>query len=226
MKEILIIENDLQVKKLLTLLLESNGFLVRLADNSISGFELASHFNPDLIIYSYDYNDGVGLGNVSLLKSWYKNDIFILSEIDDEEIIIRALELGITDFIIKPFRSRELVARVKNHLNKRESIENKIPKTKLVFDDLEIDLYKTTIKKNGELIKLSKTEHSLLVLLAKNEGRVMSHSLILKEIWGIGSQTNTYRLRVVLGRLRKKIETDLKNPKHIITMNGLGIMFQ
>ena len=95
----------------------------------------------------------------------------------------------------------------------------------MVFDDIEIDLIGHTVKKNKELLKLTVTEFNLLVVLSKNEGRVLTHQYLLKEIWGVGAQLETQYLRVFVGTLRKKIEDDPNRPKHILTESGVGYRF-
>ena len=113
--------------------------------------------------------------------------------------------------------ARIRVALRNNHVQNFNNIEK--------FGDIEIDFVARTVKKNSEIVKLTSTEFNLLVLLAKNEGRVLTHQYILKEIWGVGSQTETQYLRVFVGTLRKKIEENPNQPKHIITESGVGYRF-
>ena len=142
--------------------------------------------------------------------------------IDDEDSIVHALDNGASDYVTKPFRTNELLARIRACLNRNKSIEQQ---TILTFDNLQIDLVARVVKNNDELIKLTTTEYKLLVLFAQNDGRVLTHQFILKEIWGVGYQNDTQYLRVFVGTLRKKIERNPNKPLHIITESGVGYRF-
>jgi two-component system KDP operon response regulator KdpE len=156
------------------------------------------------------------------LRIWYNHPIIILSVIDKEEEIVKALDQGASDYVSKPFRTNELMARIRAclHRNKREDNH-----TILDFDNLQIDLIARTVKRQDEILKLTATEYKLLSLFAKNEGRVLTHQFILKEIWGLGFQSDTQYLRVFVGTLRKKIEENPNKPRHIITESGVGYRF-
>ena len=157
------------------------------------------------------------------LRIWYNKSIIILSVLNQEEDIVKALDNGATDYLTKPFRNAELMARIRASLRRNDNENNE---TILQFDSLKIDLVAHIVKKNDAVIKLTATEFNLLSLLAKNEGRVLTHQFILKEIWGVGSQTETQYLRVFVGTLRKKIENNPNAPEHIITESGVGYRFQ
>src|SRR5690606_32605424 len=133
------------------------------------------------------------------LRLWYGKAIIILSVQKRESDIIQALDNGATDYLTKPFRTGELMARIRSAI-RRNNTEEDSPK--LTIGNLEIDFPARTLTKNEELIKLTTTEFNLLSLLAKNEGRVLTHQFILKEIWGVGYQNETQYLRVFIGQLR------------------------
>ena len=120
-------------------------------------------------------------------------------------------------------RQGELLARIRSAIKRSVTLVNT---QTIICGDLEIDLVSRIIKKNNEILKLTSTEYHLLALFAKNEGKVLTHQYILREIWGIGYQTETQYLRVFVGTLRKKIESDYTNPMHIITESGVGYRFQ
>lgn len=221
--EVLIIDDEPQIQKLLQINLESNDYKVIQAVNGKEGLLLAANHQPDLILLDIGLPDINGHKVLSQLKEWFNNPIIILSVQDNESDIISALDNGATDYLTKPFRTGELLARIRLAIKKNQSpILNE---SKMVFDDLEIDLIARMVKRNSEIIKLTSTEYNLLVLLAKNEGRVLTHQFILKEIWGVGRQTETQYLRVFIGSLRKKIEFNSNSPKHIITESGVGYRF-
>ncbi len=142
--------------------------------------------------------------------------------LDSEADIITALDNGATDYLTKPFRTGELLARIRSAIRRNNKDESN---TSAVFSALEIDFTARTVTKSGVLVKLTSTEYNLLSLFARNEGRVLTHQFLLKEIWGVGFQTETQYLRVFVGTLRKKIEDNPNQPKHIITESGIGYRF-
>ncbi|MFA6262044.1 MAG: response regulator transcription factor [Bacteroidia bacterium] len=220
--EILIIDDEPQIRKLLEITLESQEYKVWQAENGKEGLLMAAHHPPDLIILDLGLPDKSGHEVLKELRTWYNKSILILSVINNETDIVSALDHGASDYLTKPFRSAELLARIRSALRRNLPINND---TKLICNDLEIDLTGRVIKKNGVFIKLTTTEFNVLALLAKNEGRVLTHTYMLKEIWGVGYQTETQYLRVFIGTLRKKIEDDPNNPTHIITESGVGYRF-
>lgn len=220
--EILIIDDEPQIRKLLEITLESNDYKVLQAETGKSGIILAANHPPELILLDIGLPDKSGHEVLKELRAWYNKSIIILSVNNNEADIVYALDNGATDYLTKPFRSAELLARIRLAIrnNQHASIENKI-----ICGDLEIDIAARTAIKNKQVIKLTATEFNLLALFAKNEGRILTHQFILKEIWGVGSQTETQYLRVFVGTLRKKIETNPNEPKHIITESGVGYRF-
>ena len=220
--QILIIDDEPQIRKLLEISLESNDYKVISAENAKQGILLAANHVPDLILLDLGLPDKSGHEVLKELRTWFNKAIIILSVINNENDIVSALDNGATDYLTKPFRTAELLARIRVALrNNQVENFNNVEK----FGDLEIDFVARTVKKNAEIVKLTSTEFNLLVLLAKNEGRVLTHQYILKEIWGVGSQTENQYLRVFVGTLRKKIEENPNQPKHIITESGVGYRF-
>ena len=221
--EILVIDDEPQIRKLLEITLESNDYKVIQAENAKQGILLAANHAPDVILLDIGLPDKCGHGVLKELRSWYNKSILILSAINQESDIVEALDNGATDYLTKPFRSAELMARIRSAI-RRNNTDNKAPIC--IFNELEIDLISRTVKKNNQYIKLTTTEFNLLSLFIKNEGRVLTHQFLLKEIWGVGSQTETQYLRVFVGTLRKKIENNPLQPTHIITESGVGYRFQ
>jgi len=221
--EILVIDDESQIRKLLEITLESNDFKVIQAETGKQGVLLAANHSPDLILLDLGLPDKSGHEILKELRTWYTKSIIILSVIDQEEDIVKALDNGATDYLTKPFRNAELMARIRAAIRRNSSENNAVISQ---FNDLEIDVVSRTVKKNNEFLKLTSTEFNLLALFIKNEGRVLTHQYILKEIWGVGSQTETQYLRVFVGTLRKKIEENPNHPEHIITESGVGYRFQ
>lgn len=221
--EILIIDDEPQIRKLLQISLESNDYKVIQANTGKEGLILSANHPPDLILLDIGLPDKSGHEILKELREWYLKPIIILSVQDSESDIITALDNGATDYLSKPFRTGELLARIRSAIKRSQSVVNE---TALVCGNLEIDLMARIVKRNEEIVKLTSTEYNLLALFAKNEGRVLTHQYILKEIWGLGYQTETQYLRVFVGTLRKKIEDNPNNPTHIITESGVGYRFQ
>lgn len=219
---IVIIDDEPQIRRLLEITLENSGYKVILAENGKQGILLAANHTPDLILLDLGLPDMNGHEVLKELRLWYNKPIFILSALDQEADIVKALDNGANDYLTKPFRTAELQARIRSALRSQQTNNGT---TVFTSGDLEVDLTAHTVKKAGEGIKLTATEFSLLVLLLKNEGRVLTHQYILKEIWGVGAQTETQYLRVFIGTLRKKIETNPNQPEHILTESGVGYRF-
>lgn len=221
--EILIIDDEPQIRKLLQISLESNDFKVLQASNGKEGLTLSASHSPDLILLDIGLPDKSGHEILKELREWYNQPIIILSVQDNEMDIISALDNGATDYLTKPFRTGELLARIRAAIRKNQNSQND---TVVNTGNLSIDFVARTVKLNGEIIKLTSTEYSLLSLLAKNEGKVLTHQYILKEVWGQSFQSQTQYLRVFIGTLRKKMEENPNNPKHIVTESGIGYRFQ
>ncbi len=220
--EVLVIDDEAPIRKLLEITLESNDYKVWFAETGKEGIMLAVNHPPELILLDIGLPDKSGHEVLKELRAWYNKAIIILSVQDNEEDIVKALDNGATDYLTKPFRTAELLARMRSAI-RRNQTQNE--STVLVCDDLQIDFGARIIKLNDEPLKLTATEFNLLALFMKNEGRVLTHQYILKEIWGVAYQTETQYLRVFVGTLRKKIEENPNHPKHIITESGVGYRF-
>lgn len=221
--EILIIDDEPQIRKLLEITLESNGYKVLQAETGKEGVIQAASHPPELILLDIGLPDKSGHEILRELREWYNKSIIILSVQNNETDIVTALDNGATDYLSKPFRTAELLARIRSAIRRNQTDNNT---TIVDAGDLQIDLVARTVRKNNELLKLTSTEYNLISLFARNEGRVLTHRFILKEIWGVGYQTETQYLRVFVGSLRKKIEENPNNPVHIITESGVGYRFR
>ncbi|MFN7327462.1 MAG: response regulator [Chitinophagales bacterium] len=220
--EILIIDDEPQIQKLLEIILESNGYKVVQATSGKEGLILAANHPPELILLDIGLPDKSGHEVLRELRTWFNKAIIVLSVQSSEIDIVNALDNGATDYLSKPFRTGELLARIRSCIRRNNTEQGN---SQVTFGDLQIDYTARTAKRNNELIKLTSTEYNLLVLFAKNEGRVLTHQYLLREIWGVGYQTETQYLRVFVGTLRKKIEDNPNQPKHIITESGVGYRF-
>lgn len=219
---ILIVDDEVQIRRLLEITLSANGYLISEASTGKEGLVQAATTHPVLVILDLGLPDSDGFDILKKLREWYFKPIIILSVRNSEEDIIQALDNGANDYLTKPFRTGELLARIRVAIRLSQAGEDK---PVLVFGSLSIDLSNHTARKNNEILKLTSTEFSLLALLARNEGRVMTHTQILKEVWGYGYTEQTQYLRVFVAQLRKKIEDDPSKPKLLLTESRIGYRF-
>jgi len=219
---ILIIDDEVQIRRLLEITLSASGYKISEASTGKEGLTLAATRQPALIILDLGLPDADGLEILKKLREWFEKPILILSVRSSEDDIIKALDNGANDYLSKPFRTGELLARIRVAIRQSQgNSDNPI----LVFGALTVDLANHTARKNNELLKLTSTEFSLLALLAKNEGRVLTHQYILKEVWGMGYVEQTQYLRVFMAQLRKKVEDEPSKPKLLNTESGIGYRF-
>lgn len=219
---ILIIDDEVQIRKLLEITLNSNDYNTMSAATAKEGISMSVVHPPDLIILDLGLPDEDGQNVLKKLREWYLGAIIILSVRSSEEDIIKALDNGANDYLTKPFRTGELLARIRTALRQTQLTSTV---QKLEFDNLSIDLTSRTVTLDNEPLKLTATEYSLLTLLAKNDGKVLTQQYILRQIWGPGYTQQSQYLRVFVGQLRKKIEPNPNNPKFILTESGIGYRF-
>lgn len=219
---ILVIDDEAPIRKLLEITLQSNDYNVTEASTAKDGVIMAANHPPDLVILDIGLPDASGHEVLKQLREWYTNPIIILSVQKDEEDIIKALDNGANDYLVKPFRTGELLARIRSALRGMLAEENN---PVINNGELQIDLQNRAVKKNGEAIKLTATEYTLLALFAKNEGKVLTHQYLLREVWGPGYINQSQYLRVFIAQLRKKIEKDANRPEYITTESGVGYRF-
>ena len=220
--EILIIDDEAQIRKLLEITLESNDYIVNQASSAKEGLIKAANHPPDMIILDLGLPDEDGHSVLKKLREWYTNPVIILSVQTNEDDIIKALDNGANDYLVKPFRTGELLARIRSAIRTAINEEND---PLINCGDLQIDLAARVVKKNNEIIKLTATEYTLLALFVKNEGKVLTHQYLLREVWGPGYINQSQYLRVFAAQLRKKIEADPNRPQHILTESGVGYRF-
>ncbi|MCD8538895.1 MAG: response regulator transcription factor [Leadbetterella sp.] len=221
--DVLIIDDEPQIRKLLEINLNAQGYQTRQASTGREGLMLAANHTPEVILLDLGLPDISGHEVLRQLREWYQKAIVVLSVEKGEEDIVRALDNGANDYLSKPFRVGELMARLRSAIRNNESGE---VRPVITAGGLEIDLASRLVKNQGEVLKLTTTEYNLLALLARNTGRVLTHQFLLKEVWGTGYQTETQYLRVFVAQLRKKIEQDPNHPRHLITVSGVGYRFE
>ncbi len=221
-REILVIDDELQIRKLLQITLKSNGFSVVLTGSSTEGLAAAVNRQPGLILLDLGLPDENGHETLKKLREWSSIPVIVLSVQNKEEDIVRALDNGANDYLVKPFRTGELLARIRTALRGSDREEN-IPVIK--FNGVEMDLPSRTVKIDGRLVPLTQTQYDLLVLFARNEGKVLTHQYILREIWGETYISQLQYLRVFVAQIRKILEQGNVKYISIATVSGVGYRF-
>lgn len=216
---ILVIDDELQIRKLLRVALTGYGYEVAEAANGLAGLAEAAGSRPDLIILDMGLPDVDGVEVVRRLREWSKVPVIILSVKDQEVDKVAALDAGADDYVTKPFGMGELLARLRAAL-RHSSVMGDEPV--LTFGDLTIDLGHRKVMVDGKDVKLTPTEYEVIRQLAVHAGKVLTHKVLLKTIWGLPYENDSHYLRVYVGQLRRKIEKDPANPQHIITEPGVG----
>jgi len=222
--QILIVDDEAPIRKLLEIALQAAGYRVLMAGNGREGKLMTATHQPDLVLLDLGLPDEDGQQVLKALREWYARPIVILSARSTEPDIIAALDNGANDYLVKPFRTGELLARIRSALRllQHNSQNSECVKT---IRHLCIDLSARVVRKNGEILKLTSTEYALLALFVRNEGKVLTHQFILREVWGPGYVERTEYPRVFVGQLRKKIEEDHHQPSLIVTESGIGYRF-
>lgn len=216
---ILVIDDEVQIRRLLRISLESHGYKVEEASTGKDGLVQVAMVRPDIIVLDLSLPDADGLEILKELRSWNKTPVLILSVKDSEKDKIQLLDAGADDYLTKPFSVGELLARI------RVMFRHLIPISReAVFTSshLRVDLGKRIVLFNNEEVKLTPTEYSILRYLILHAGKVITQTQIMREVWGPNFEGETNYLRVYIAQLRKKIELDSSNPQLIITEPGVG----
>jgi two-component system KDP operon response regulator KdpE len=218
-QSVLIIDDEVQIRRLLRVTLEANGYRVLEAANGPDGLAEAAQRNPGVIILDLGLPGMDGLAVLQRLREWSRAPVLVLSVQEGEADKVSALDNGADDYMTKPFSTAELLARlrvVQRHAQPEAA--------NAVFHsgDLEMDLAARKVMVRGQEIKMTPTEYSFLRLLARNAGKVVTHRQILKEVWGPAYGEQTHYLRVYVAHLREKIEADPARPELLLTEPGVG----
>jgi two-component system KDP operon response regulator KdpE len=218
----LIIDDEVQIRRLLRVALEAESYDVREAENGQQGLVEIANCKPAVILLDLGLPDLDGLEVLKRLREWSEAPVLILSVRDDEQGKVDALDAGADDYVTKPFSSPELLARLRAAQRKTRPAEEIS-----VFKqgELVVDLTAHVVTRADKELKLTATEYALLRLFVRHPGRVLTHRYILREIWGPKSQEHRQYLRVYITHLRQKIEPDPTKPSLIKTESGIGYRF-
>lgn len=219
---VMLIEDDAQIRRVLRLALEGEGFGVAEAGRGAAGLELAASCLPDLAILDLGLPDMDGVQVVRALRSWSAMPVIILSARSDELQKVAALDAGADDYLTKPFGNSELLARIRAHLRRRASAAAGPTPHQFGFGEVNVDFANRLVSRAGEQLHLTPTEFKLLGVLIHNAGKVLTHTFLLRAVWGDGYAARSHYLRIYMARLRQKLEADPARPAHIVTESGVG----
>lgn len=215
----LVIDDEPQMRRLLRVTLEANGYEVFDAATGQDGIVQAAQRRPEIILLDLGLPDLEGVEVLKRIREWSRVPVIILSVRDREHDKIAALDAGADDFVTKPFSSGELLARLRTTLRRSQpQLASAIFRT----DNLEVDLSARIVRKSGQEVKLTPTEYALLRLLVVHAGKVLTHRQLLTEVWGPNAVEQTHYLRVHIAHLREKLEDNAAQPKFIITEPAVG----
>ena len=220
--EVLVIDDEVQIRRLLLVTLEGAGFRVREADGGQLGLAEAATKRPDAIILDLGLPDLPGIDVLRRLREWSRLPVLILSVRGQEADKIEALDAGADDYLGKPFGGGELLARLRAILRRAQSPEEE---SAMRFGDVEVDFARRVVTKAGAAVKLSPKEYALLRLLLLHRGKVITHRQLLRELWGPNAEEQTHYLRVYMTHLRQKLEDEPNQPKYFRTESGIGYRF-
>jgi two-component system KDP operon response regulator KdpE len=217
---VLIIEDEVQMRRFLRASLSGNGYQVYEAETGADGLTQAAQRNPDLVLLDLGLPDHDGLVVTERLRQWAKMPIIVLSARGKEEDKIKALDAGADDYLTKPFGIGELLARIRVAL--RHSARSESGESQFTMGDVKVDLARRQVTKANEEVHLTPIEYKLLATLIKYEGRVITHRQLLREVWGPNSGDQTQYLRVYMAQLRHKLENSPSRPQFLTTEPGVG----
>jgi len=222
--QILVIEDEAHIRRFVRLALEAEGHAVHEADGYQRGLIEAGTRRPDLVVIDLGLPDGDGVDLIRELRQWTSAPVIVLSARSAEASKIAALDAGADDFLVKPFGTGELSARVRAQLRRHQQ-QTPTGAPEVVFGDIRIDLVRRTVERAGESLHLTPIEFKLLTHLATQPDRVITHAQLLKTVWGPGHAEDTHYVRVHMANLRKKIEAQASMPRHLVTETGIGYRF-
>lgn len=217
--QILIVDDELQIRRFLRISLEANGYHVHETASGEEAVIRTAQLRPDLVILDMGLPDMDGLEVLKRLREWTQMPVIILSVRDSDSDKVAALDAGADDYLTKPFSVEELMARIRTaqrHAQPQQEEEL------FISGELQVDLVRRLVTVAGEPVKLTPTEYALLHLLIQHAGRVLTHQQILRAVWGPEYVHETHYLRVYFAQLRQKIETNPALPQIILTEPGVG----
>ncbi len=218
--KILVVEDDPQIRKFLTITLTSHDYSVIPAETGREGTRLATSVKPDAVLLDLGLPDIDGTEVITSIRSWSKMPILVLSVRSQEDDKIKAFDLGANDYVTKPFGTGELMARLRVSL--RDAVTAQAEDPMVTVGDLVIDLVRHVVTVRGERVKLSPKEFALLKVMATHAGKLLTHRFLMQEVWGQAYSDDNQYLRIYISQLRQKLELDPTRDHFIINEPGIG----
>jgi len=224
MPVVVVIEDEPTIRRFIRMSLEAEGCQVFEAESAKRGLIEAGTRQPDMVVLDLGLPDGDGVDFIRDLRAWSDIPIIVLSARTTEADKVGALDAGADDYLTKPFGAAELLARVRAHLRRRAHAGGS-GTTVFEFGKIRVDLGKRIVERAGEPLHLTPIEYRLLAYLITHPDSVLTHRQLLKNVWGPSHAEDSHYVRVFMGLLRKKIEDDPSQPKHLVTEAGVGYRF-
>jgi two-component system KDP operon response regulator KdpE len=225
MTRVLVIDDEPQILRALRINMSVRGYEVMTAATGAAALRMAADNRPDVIILDLGLPDMSGIEVLAGLRGWLSTPIIVLSARTDSADKVEALDAGADDYVTKPFGMDELLARLRAAVRRADAAaESDVPV--VVTDSFTVDLANKKVTRKGKDIHLTPTEWGMLEMLVRNPGKLVGREELLKEVWGPAYAKETHYLRVYLAQLRRKLEDDPSNPRHLITEVGMGYRFQ
>jgi two-component system KDP operon response regulator KdpE len=222
---ILVVDDEPGLAHALSITLRATGWDVTTAADGASAISAAAAHGPDVVLLDLGLPDMSGIDVIAAIRGWSRVPIVVLSARQHGEDKVEALDAGADDYVTKPFAMNELLARLRAAV-RRASVPAEPDDAVVVAGALTIDLARRRVLRDGVEVRLSPTEWSMLEVLVRHRGRLVSRLQLLQEVWGPGYSEETHYLRVYSALLRRKLEADPAHPRHIITQPGMGYVFE
>jgi len=222
---VLVVEDEAEIRRFVRLALQAESLEVVEAETVQRGLVEAGTRRPDLVVLDLGLPDGDGLDFIRGLRAWSEIPVIVLSARTREADKIAALDAGADDYLVKPFGTGELLARVRAQLRRRARAGAAGEQSVLEFGDVRIDLGRRTVERAGTALHLTPLEYRLLTHLAAHPNRVLTHPQLLRAVWGPSHAEDTHYVRIYMGHLRAKLEADPSQPRHLVTELGVGYRF-
>ena len=223
--KILVVDDEPGLAHALSITLRASGWDVTTAGDGASAISSAASHAPDVVLLDLGLPDMSGLDVITAIRGWSRVPIVVLSARQHGEDKVDALDAGADDYVTKPFAMNELLARLRAAV-RRAAAPTDADDAVVVAGDLTVDLARRRVLRDGNEVRLSPTEWSMLEVLVRHRGKLVGRRQLLQDVWGPGYTDETHYLRVYSALLRRKLEQDPAHPRHIITQPGMGYIFE
>ncbi|WP_305778644.1 response regulator [Nocardia yamanashiensis] len=223
--KVLVVDDEPQILRALRINLSVRGYEVTTAANGAAALRAAAEKHPDVVVLDLGLPDMDGIEVLAGLRGWTTTPVIVLSARTDSSDKVEALDAGADDYVTKPFGMDELLARLRAAV-RRSATTTETAEPVVETPSFTVDLAAKQVTRHGKTVHLTPTEWGMLEMLVRNRGKLVGRRELLREVWGPAYATETHYLRVYLAQLRRKLEDDPSNPKHLLTEAGMGYRFQ